>query len=92
MVATETRDMWRDFTETGGAINQGYCILAGLATLLALPPASWAAALTLALASHTLTPPFSRRCSYHYNGNAETYWWMGKRPADAIAKMKGWAT
>ena len=40
----------------------------------------------------TLTFPFSRHCSYHYNGNAETYWWMGKRPADAIAKMKGWVT
>jgi hypothetical protein len=42
--------MWRDFTETGGAINQGY----------------------------------------HYNGNAETYWWMGNRAATAMAAMKGW--
>lgn len=46
----------------------------------------------LPLLPRTLTFPFSRRCSYHYNGNAETYWWMGKRPADAIAKMKGWVT
>ena len=46
----------------------------------------------LPLLPRTLTFPFSRRCSYHSNGNAETYWWMGKRPADAIAKMKGWVT
>lgn len=50
VATTETRDMWRDFTETGGAINQGY----------------------------------------HYNGNAETYFWMGYRPGMAIAKMIGW--
>ena len=58
MVATETRDMWRDFTETGGAINQGYCIPSGrLETFLASPYNSRAAARALALASpHTHLP------------------------------------
>ena len=48
---TETRDVWRDYQETGGAFFQ----------------------------------------NYHYNGNAETYWYMGARPGAAMAKMKGWA-
>lgn len=51
VAATETRDVWRSYNETGGAFFE----------------------------------------NYHYNGNAETYFYFGSRAAAAIAQMLGWA-